>query len=113
MINQELAKIFFEMAKYLQMKENSFRSVAYRKVASTLEGIEENVEDIYNQGGLKALEEIEGLKTWLIQMREEIKEVEKGAFSISWASEMMKRALSVYNELARSNGAVLVRGKKK
>jgi len=61
MINQELAKIFFETAKYLQMQENSFRSVAYRKVASVLESMEKNVEDVYEEGGLKALEEIEGV----------------------------------------------------
>lgn len=59
MINQELASIFLEMSNYLRMRENSFRSVAYRKVASVLESMEEDVEEVYKKGGLKALEEIE------------------------------------------------------
>ena len=69
-------------------------------------------EDVAREHRTEALKEIKELKAWLTTMEEEIERVTKGAFSISWASEMMNRALNVYNELARSNGAILVRGKK-
>jgi len=61
MKNFELAKIFYEMAEYLQMKEEGFRSVAYRRVASQLESMEEDIAGIYAKGGLKALEQVPGV----------------------------------------------------
>jgi len=59
--NKELAKIFFSMANYLEMDEASFRSNAYRKVAGVLEMLDKDVKDVYSKGGLKSLEEIEGV----------------------------------------------------
>jgi len=61
MNNQELAKIFYDMANYLEMVNGSFRAYAYKKVAIVLEGLEQDIEDIYKQGGLKKLEEIPGV----------------------------------------------------
>ncbi len=71
MKNSEIAKIFFETANYLKMKDETFRSVAYNKVALTLESMDQDVEDIYNKGGLKALEEIPGVGKNLAQKIEE------------------------------------------
>lgn len=61
MINKEIAKVFFEIAKYCQMKEDSFRAIAYRKAANNIRLLEEDIEDIYKKGGVKSLEEIEGV----------------------------------------------------
>ncbi len=61
MKNQEIAKIFYEIANYLEMEEVAFRPYAYKRVANTLGALEENVEDIYKQGGLKGLKEIPGV----------------------------------------------------
>jgi len=58
MKNLELAKIFYDMANYLEMDNGSFRAYAYKKVAIVLESLEQNIEDVYRQGGLKTLEEI-------------------------------------------------------
>ncbi|KPJ55407.1 DNA polymerase III [Parcubacteria bacterium DG_72] len=71
MINKEISKIFFEMADYLKMKEETFRSVAYNKVALSLESMEQDVEDIYNKGGLKALEDLPGVGKNIAQKIEE------------------------------------------
>ena len=61
MNNQELAKIFYDMANYLEMDNGSFRAYAYKKVAIVLESLEQDIEDVYKQGGLKTLEEIPGV----------------------------------------------------
>ncbi|MBZ9577450.1 DNA polymerase/3'-5' exonuclease PolX [Patescibacteria group bacterium] len=61
MRNQELAKIFYDIANYLEMEEVAFKPYAYQKVAITLESLEEDVEEIYKKGGLKGLEEIPGV----------------------------------------------------
>jgi len=61
MINQEIAKIFYEIANYLQMDDVSFRPYAYRRAATILESLDKDLREIYNQGGLKALEKIPGV----------------------------------------------------
>ncbi len=59
--NLELAKIFSEIADYLEMENVAFKPPAYRKAALNLEGLEEPVEKIFQRGGFKALEEIPGV----------------------------------------------------
>jgi DNA polymerase (family 10) len=61
MKNQEIAKIFYEIASYLEMEGIPFKPYAYEKVALSLEGLEEDVEDIYERDGLKGLEKIPGV----------------------------------------------------
>lgn len=61
MINQEIAKIFYEMAQYLEMQEVDFKPQAYEKAAMTLESLSEDVEKIYKQGGLETLEKLSGV----------------------------------------------------
>ena len=61
MKNQELAKLFYEIADYLEMDKVAFKPYAYQKAAIALEGMEEDVEDIYKRGGIKDLEEIPGV----------------------------------------------------
>ncbi len=61
MKNQEIAKIFHEIANYLEMEEVAFKPYAYQRVANTFGALEEDVADIYKKGGLKALEKIPGV----------------------------------------------------
>ncbi len=61
MKNREIAKIFNEIAEYLEMDGIRFKPYAYQKAAITLENLKDSVEDIYNQGGLKALKSIPGV----------------------------------------------------
>jgi len=61
MKNQEIAKIFYEIANYLDMDEVAFKPYAYRRAAMGLESTEEDIEEIYKRGGIKALKEIPGV----------------------------------------------------
>jgi DNA polymerase (family 10) len=56
MLNQEIAKIFYEIADFLEMDDIPFRPNAYRKVAFVLENLQEDIEDIYLKGGIKSLD---------------------------------------------------------
>lgn len=61
MKNKEIAKIFSNIASFLETEEVAFKPYAYSKAASSLYSLEEDVEEIYLDGGLKALEEIPGI----------------------------------------------------
>lgn len=62
MENSEIARIFWQIAELLELKgENPFKVRAYQKVARNLEGLSQNLEEIYKKGGSKALEEVPGI----------------------------------------------------
>jgi DNA polymerase (family 10) len=61
MKNKEIAKIFNELAEYLEMEGVQFKPYAYQKAALTLETLKNDVEDLYKTGGLKALKSIPGV----------------------------------------------------
>ncbi len=71
MINQDIAKIFYDIASYLEMDSVPFKPQAYEKAAITLETLEEDVEDIYKKGGFKALKEIPGVGKSIAEKIEE------------------------------------------
>jgi len=74
MKNQEIAKIFYEIADYLEMEGVAFKPYAYQKAAITLETLEEDVEEIYKRGGLEALKEIPGVgKSIALKIEEYLK----------------------------------------
>ena len=52
MRNQELSKIFFQIADYLEIDGVSFKPYAYRKVAMVLENLKDDVGEIYRNGVL-------------------------------------------------------------
>ncbi len=60
-MNQELAKIFFEMARMLAADRVEFKPAAYRNAARSLADLEKDAALIYARGGLEALEEIPGV----------------------------------------------------
>lgn len=71
MKNQEIAKIFYEMADYLEMEGVAFKPYAYQKAAITLETMEEDIEKIYQKEGRRALEKIPGVGKSIAQQIEE------------------------------------------
>lgn len=71
MMNQEISKILYEVAQYLEMKEIPFKPRAYEKVAHSVEALEEDIADIYKKGGVKALQEIPGVGKAIAERIEE------------------------------------------
>lgn len=83
MINREIAQIFYNVADYLEIEEVAFKPRAYEKAAQFLESSENDLEDIYNKGGVKKLKELPGIGESMAKKIEEfiktgkIKEYEK------------------------------------
>ena len=61
MKNQEIAKIFYQIAYFLEMEDVKFKPYAYEKAALTLEGLEKDVEEIYKKEGFEGLKKIPGI----------------------------------------------------
>src|SRR4030042_3357139 len=71
MLNLKIAKIFYQMAEFYTMKDDQFRPRAYERAARLVESMEEDVEDIYKKGGIKALMKIQGIGQGLAEHIEE------------------------------------------
>lgn len=71
MSNKDIAKIFFEIADYLEMDRTPFKPFAYRRAAMALEALEEDVESIYKRGGIKEIEDIPAVGKSLAEKIEE------------------------------------------
>ncbi|MBI4642905.1 MAG: DNA polymerase/3'-5' exonuclease PolX [Deltaproteobacteria bacterium] len=61
MKNKEIAKLFYEISEYLEMEGVAFKPYAYQKAARALETLQDDLEALYRQGGLKALKKIPGI----------------------------------------------------
>ena len=61
MKNQELSRLFSELAIHLEIQGVAFKPQAFFKVQETLESLEEDVGKIYQKKGLKGLEDISGV----------------------------------------------------
>ncbi len=83
MINLQVAKIFYQIAEYYTMDDVAFKPQAYERAARLIEGLEDDLADIYKDGGTKALMKIPGVGQGLAEKIEEyikigkIKEYEK------------------------------------
>lgn len=72
MENQEFANIFWDMAEFLELKEdNPFKIRAYRKVAQNIESLSKSIDEIYAQGGISALLKIPGIGEHIAKKIEE------------------------------------------
>src|SRR3989344_9111580 len=71
MVNQEIAKIFYEIADYLEMDNVAFKPFAYRKASINLETMEGDVEEIYKKDGVKGLQNIPGVEKNIAEHIEE------------------------------------------
>lgn len=100
MKNQELAKVLYDIARYLEMDKIPFKPYAYEKVAIALESLEEPVEKIYEQGGKKALFKIPGVGEGIAKAIEEY--LKTGTIKIY---EKYKKSLPIdLDELVRVEG---------
>ncbi len=70
--NQTIAEVLGEIATYLEMQDVPFKPRAYEKVAGVIAGLEEEVEEIYKKGGIKALEGIPGVGKGIAERIEEL-----------------------------------------
>jgi len=61
MINKKIAKIFKEIAEYLEMEDVQFKPQAYRKAAFLIDNLDQNLNEIYQEGGEKALKGLSGI----------------------------------------------------
>src|SRR3989339_88165 len=62
MENSEIAKIFWEISEFLELKgDNTFKIRAYQKAARNIETLSQNLDDIYKRGGIAALRELPGI----------------------------------------------------
>ncbi len=72
MQNPEFAKIFWEIAEFLELKEdNPFKIRAYHKAAQNIESLSKNIGEIYQAGGITALQEIPGIGLHIAEKIEE------------------------------------------
>lgn len=60
-VNQELSRIFYEMADILEMQDVEWKPQAYRRVAKVLETFVDDIEQVYKKSGVKGLMEIQGI----------------------------------------------------
>ncbi len=59
--NQEIARVFSTIADYLAMQDVPFKPRAYERVAETVATLDRSLADVYNEGGIRALEEVPGV----------------------------------------------------
>ena len=71
MKNQEIAKIFFQIADFMKMEGIAFKPQAYIRVALNLESLNEDVGEIYKRDGLLGLQKIPGVGKGLAEAIEE------------------------------------------
>lgn len=70
-MNQEIAKIFREMAFILEAQNVAFKPRAYERSSEVLETLTDDVEDLYRKGGLKSLQQIPSIGKALAEHIEE------------------------------------------
>lgn len=62
MNNQQIAKIFKNISTILELKNDSrFRVIAYERAADVISNLTKDLDDIYKEGGIKALEDVPGV----------------------------------------------------
>ncbi len=72
MTNQEIAKILYEIAEYLEMKDIQFKPRAYERAALSIEGLEDEVSEIYKEEGIKGIEKIPAVGKSIAESIEEL-----------------------------------------
>ncbi|MEK7576718.1 MAG: helix-hairpin-helix domain-containing protein, partial [Patescibacteria group bacterium] len=83
MKNKEIAEILFAFSEFLAMTDEPFKPRAYEKAAEAIESFNDDIEVLYTEGGVKALESIPGIGKGIAAKIEEyltcgkIKEYEK------------------------------------
>ena len=71
MINQKIVKILYEISIFLDMDDVQFKPRAFEKAALTIQDLNEDLEEIYKKGGIKALKEIPSIGEGIARKIEE------------------------------------------
>src|SRR5437870_10457426 len=72
MRNVELARCFRDLAAYLEMEDVPFKPRAYEKAALAVESYDRPLEEVYGEGGVKALRAIPGIGASMADKLEEL-----------------------------------------
>ncbi|MEM4282369.1 MAG: DNA polymerase/3'-5' exonuclease PolX [Candidatus Woesearchaeota archaeon] len=72
MENREIAEILFELADLMELVGIKWKPIAFRKAGRALETMTTPVADIYQKGGIKALEELPGVGAGIAARIEEL-----------------------------------------
>src|SRR4030042_3633897 len=88
MKNHEVARILKNTSILLDMDSVPFKPRAYEKAALTIEALEKDVEQIYREGGVKALKEIPGVGESIAEKIEEL--IKTGR--LAYYEELRKKA---------------------
>jgi len=70
-LNEKLSRTFREISVLLEIKGVAFKPQAYEHAAYSLNSLDEDVAEIYDKGGIKALEEIPGIGQGIAEKIEE------------------------------------------
>jgi len=70
--NENISKILREIAVYLEMQNVPFKPRAYEKAAIAVANLSEDINEMHKKGGIKAIEEIEGVGASIAEKIEEI-----------------------------------------
>lgn len=71
LINEQIAKIFDEMAVFFDMEGIAFKPRAYEKAAENIRNFSEGIDSVYSEKGRKGLNAISGVGTGLAEKIEE------------------------------------------
>lgn len=100
MTNKEIAKVLYEMSVLYEMEGVLFKPRAYEKAALGVESLDKEIEEVYKEGGTKALMEIPGVGKGIAEHFIEF--LEKGHFK---EYERLKKKVPVdITELAAVEG---------
>ena len=98
--NRAIAELLREIGEYLAMQDVPFKPRAYERAADAIDGIEDEVSEIYKTGGIKALEEIPGIGASIGGKIEEFLKTGR----IAYYEGLKKKAPVDLSELAKVEG---------
>jgi DNA polymerase (family 10) len=98
--NRDIARIFYDIARFLEIDSVPFKPYAYQRAAESIEGLKEDVGDIYRAKGKAGLQEIPGVGKNIAEHIEEY--LKKGKVGIH--EEFKKRLPVKMDELLRIEG---------
>jgi len=98
--NSEIAKIFYEISEYLKIQGIAFKPRAYEKVADVISSLQDDLNNIYKEDGLKALESIPGVGKSIALKIEELLKTGK----LKYYQKLKKKTPIDLSELAEVEG---------
>ncbi len=96
MNNQKIAKIFYEIADFLDIKGVEFKPTAYRKAAKFLENLEKDIFLVYKEKGLKGMIDMPTIGESMAKKIEEYFKKEKIKYYEELKEETAIRQLVTY-----------------